>query len=99
MSDPRPDVDTTWAPLAVSTRQALLLLDYDIFPDCLPGELHPCGGSFAEHAAAHLAALRAVVEHRITHLGADAQPMVEQIYTATLAGLRAGDPCDQGHQP
>jgi hypothetical protein len=94
----RPDVDLTWQPLATSTRQALRLLGWGS-PDCLPGEPEACGGSFAEHAAAHLAALRAVVEHRTAHLGAGAGPMVETVYAETLATLREGDPCEQGHQP
>jgi hypothetical protein len=94
----RPDVDQTWQPLAVSTRQALRLLGWD-GPDCLPDEPEACGGGYAEHAAAHLAALRAVVEHRIGHLGADAGPLVEQVYASTAATLRAGIACDQGHQP
>ena len=91
-------VDLEWKPLAESTRQALSLLNYEV-PACLPGEPEACGGSFASHTLAHLAALRAVVEHRIAHLGEGSQPMVEDIYASTLATLRAGDPCDQGHQP
>jgi hypothetical protein len=92
------DVDPTWAPLATSTRQALRLLGWD-GPDCLPGEPEACGGSYAEHAAAHLAALRAVVEHRITHLGAWSDPLVSEVYGETMATLRAEGPCEQGHQP
>lgn len=89
-------VDPAWQPLAQSTRKALHLLGYEV-PACLPGEPEACGGSFAEHAAAHLAALRAVTEYRISHLGADASPLVEEVYAGMLATLQAGDPCEQGH--
>jgi hypothetical protein len=93
----RPDIDLTWKPLAESTRQALDLLGYPL-PACLPDEPEPCGGSFAEHTLAHLAALRAVVEYRITHLHLDDASLLEQIHDETLAKLRAAEPCDQGHQ-
>ncbi|HEV8653307.1 MAG TPA: hypothetical protein VG276_28910 [Actinomycetes bacterium] len=96
--DPHPADDyAAWKPLAEATRQALDLLGYGT-PRCLPGEPEACGGNFAEHALGHLAALKAVVEHRIAHLGEGSGPMVEQVYAATLATLRRTDPCDQGHQ-
>jgi hypothetical protein len=86
-----------WAPLARDTRAALALLGHPL-PNCLPGEPAACGGSYAEHALAHLAALRAVVEHRISHLGPGSEAMVETIYASTLAALLADDDCGQpGH--
>jgi hypothetical protein len=90
-----PDQDyQKWQPVAECTREALGLLGYGI-PDCLPGEPEACGGNFAEHAMAHLAALRAVVDHRISHLGTDAQPLVAQIYTETLNRMEAEESCGE----
>lgn len=60
--------DTAWAPLARTSRDALGLLGHPILPECLPGEGAPCGGTFAEHAAAHLATLQAVITHHLEHL-------------------------------
>lgn len=85
-----------WQPLAVDTRQALILLRYGV-PECLPGEPGACGGNFAEHTLANLGALRAVVEHHIRHLGADAMPLIEQIYARTRDQLAAEPPCGQKH--
>jgi hypothetical protein len=34
----------------------------------MPDEAMPCGGSFAEHAGAHLAAIKAVADHQLAHL-------------------------------
>lgn len=76
---PRAVDDSTWAPLAHSTREALALLGYDILPRCLPDEPAACGGTFAQHTAAHLATMRAVVEHHVTHLGPSWRPMLEEI--------------------
>lgn len=94
------DVDDypKWRPVAEDTRQALELLGWGV-PRCLPGEPEACGGSFAHHALAHLATLKAIVEVRIGHLGDGSQPMVEQIYQHALAQLGAEDPCNQGHMP
>ena len=86
-----------WKPIAERTREALGLLGWEV-PACLPGEPLACGGDFAEHTLGHLAALKAVVEDRIAHLGDGSAPMVEEIYTSTLATLRTEPPCDQGHQ-
>jgi hypothetical protein len=85
-----------WQPVAQSTRQALGLLGYGV-PDCLPGEPQACGGNFAEHAMGNLAALRALVDHRIAHLGADAQPLVDSIYGDILKQLAAAEPCGGDH--
>ena len=85
-----------WRPMAEATREALALLGYDV-PACLPGEPQACGGSDAGHAAANLGALRAVVEHRITHLGPGARPLVDAVADRVTAELTAGPACDQGH--
>jgi len=71
-----------WRPVAEATREALAQLGYPV-PACLPGEPEACGGSDAEHAAANLGALRAVVEYRITHLGPEARPLAGE----ALCGL------------
>jgi len=86
-----------WRPVAEATREALHQLGYGT-PACLPGEPEECGGSDAEHAAANLGALRAVVEHRIVHLGPEAAPLVEAVTARVRAELAAGPPCDQDHQ-
>jgi hypothetical protein len=61
--------DEAWRPLAEGTRAALANLGYVITPLCLPGEPEACGGSWAQHAAAHLAVLQAVTAHHFDHLG------------------------------
>lgn len=86
-----------WRQVAEATREALALLGYPV-PDCLPGEPGACGGSDAEHAAANLGALRAVVEHRITHLGPEAGPLVDGAAIGVRDQLTAGPACDQGHE-
>lgn len=78
-ADPRAVDDNTWAPLAHSTREALALIGYDIVARCLPDEPEACGGSFAQHTAAHLATMRAVIEHHVTHLGPAWRPMLQEI--------------------
>lgn len=88
---------STWRQVAEATRDALARLGYPV-PACLPGEADECGGSDAEHAAANLGALRAVVEHRITHLGSEARPMVDDVAARIGGELAAGPGCDQGHQ-
>lgn len=85
-----------WRPLAERTRQALGLLDYDV-PRCLPHEPGACGGDYAHHALANLAALKAVVEHRIAHLGPGSDALVGEVHAGVSAQLAAEDPCDQGH--
>jgi hypothetical protein len=67
----RRDLDAEWEPLARSSREALALLGYAITIRCLPGEPGPCGATFAQHAAAHLATMQAVIEHHLSHLGDD----------------------------
>lgn len=84
-----------WKPVAEATREALALLGYHV-PACLPGEPEACGADFAHHTVGNLATLKAVVEDRIGHLGDGSAALVEEIYTNTLATLRA-EPCDQGH--
>lgn len=61
--------DDAWQPLAERSREALRLLGYDVAVLCMPGEPEPCGGSFAQHTAAHMAAIKAVTDHHLAHLG------------------------------
>lgn len=86
-----------WQPVAESTRQALELLGWGM-PRCLPGEPEACGGNYAEHAAANLGVLKAVVEERITHLGPGSESLVDQVYADSVARLHAEPPCGRpGH--
>ena len=62
--------DEQWAGVAIGSRDALCKLGYHIGPNCLPGEPDACGGSFAEHAAGHFAAIIAVARHQLRHLDA-----------------------------
>jgi len=89
MMTPGVDIDTSWRPLAEQTRFALQHLNFCIEGACLPGETDACGGTFAQHAMAQLAALRAVVDDQISHLGTDAGPHVEMIYQETRRELSA----------
>lgn len=75
--------DAEWEPLACSSREALHLLGYTITPRCLPGEPEACGGTFAQHAASHLAALAAVTAHHVAHLGPSFNSLIESIYDQT----------------
>lgn len=78
--------DESWAPVARSTREAMVLLGYRITTRCLPDEPEPCGGNYAQHAAAHLASIRALVDHQLQHLGAP-QGVVTEIYDRITAEL------------
>jgi hypothetical protein len=88
--------DANWRQLAESSRQALALLGYTIGPACLPGESDPCGATCAEHVAAQLAALKAVADHHLAHLGVE---LVAPIYGPTYESITddlARD-CSNGH--
>ena len=61
--------DESWAPIARATREALSWLGRPIQPKRLPGEPDPCGGTFAVHAMAHLATIKAICDHQLIHLG------------------------------
>jgi hypothetical protein len=61
--------DQAWEPVARSTRDALASLGYSIAPRCLPDEANACGATFAQHAMAHLGALKAIADHHLKHLG------------------------------
>jgi len=89
-------VDDAWRPLAESSRSALRLLGWDV-PECLPSEAKPCGGSHAEHTAAHLGTLRAVVAHHVSHLGQAGEAIALKASAAARSTLSGGEPCDQGH--
>lgn len=63
-----PVADETWAPVAEAARGALALLGWPIEPACLPGEPDACGASFALHAMAHFATLKAIADHQLTYI-------------------------------
>jgi len=74
--------DESWAQVARNSRAALKLLGRDISNCCLPGEPQhdQCGATFAEHAMAQLAVLKAVADHQLQHLGGQAIVMSAEIY-------------------
>ena len=57
------NTDENWADLARHSRQALAELGYALKPRCLPDEPEACGGTFADHVMAQLAAIKAVADH------------------------------------
>jgi hypothetical protein len=83
--------DEAWAEVARTTRDALALLGRPVGPRCLPGEPDHCGGSFADHAAAQLAALEAVIEHQLWHLRPP-DSMIAHIRQHERAELEKGCP-------
>jgi len=86
--------DAGWAPLARGSRDALARLGLTTGPRCLPGERDAgqCGGTFAEHAAAHLATLKAVADHHLAHLGTPAH-ILAAVYDVTAAQIDCGGTC------
>jgi hypothetical protein len=78
--------DRAWKEPAEKTRQALGLLGYPLGPRCLPGEPQACGGSYSEHAFAHLVALKAVADHQLSHLG-EWNGAYEHVYDWTAADV------------
>lgn len=83
--------DRDWANVARASRDALALLGWPIARRCLPGEDDPCGGSFAEHAVAHLVTLQAVAGHQLTHLRPPRR-MTETLWRSISRELRQ-EPC------
>jgi hypothetical protein len=79
-----------WAQVARALRNALALLGYVVGPRCLPGEGAPCGATFAEHACANLAAIKAVADHQLTHLGPQMAPMHGSVYLDVRNELESG---------
>ena len=85
--------DESWADVARASRHALALLGRPIGPNCLPGEPEHCGGSFALHACAHLAVLKAIADHQLDHhLGTAMSAAGEEIYQHTMSELFEGCP-------
>lgn len=82
--------DESWAEVARDTRTALELFGRAIATRCLPGEPDFCGGTFAQHAAAHLGALKACADHQLSHAGPDLAGMALEVYRRELAELEAG---------
>lgn len=81
--------DQAWAALARGSREALRQLGYMITPQCLPGEPDECGGTFAQHAMAQLATLKAVADHHLMHLGPAWTELHSEIYRDTRAELES----------
>lgn len=85
--------DREWEVAATGSREALACLGYRIGPRCLPGEPDDCGGTYAEHAGAHLCALIAVAEHQLQHHlrwpDDGARRMVEDVAVELDAACRA----------
>ncbi len=79
--------DEVWAPVARSTRDALALLGRPIEPTCLPDEAEPCGASFALHAVAHFATIKAICDHQLEHLGTQFLGPQWEIYWGVIAEL------------
>jgi hypothetical protein len=87
MSEPTiSPMESAWAPVARSAREALALLGYVIEPRCLPDEPGACGGSFADHCVAYFGALKAVSDHQLTHIAPPAV-MVEAAYLTVRTEL------------
>src|SRR5579859_2456584 len=80
--------DQNWAELGRGRRQALAELGYAVGPRCLPDEPEACGGTFTDHVMAHLATIKAVADHHLTHLRPSAACYAE-IYTHQQAELDA----------
>jgi len=89
--------DDAWAGVARGARTALHNLGHPVDPDCLPGEPEPCGGSFAEHCVAYFAAIAAVTDHQMEHLGIGPRdPHASDIYNRTLETIRRDCQLDEG---
>lgn len=81
--------DEAWAAVARSTREVLALLGRPIEPKCLPDEAEPCGATFAMHAMAHLASIKAICDHQLAHLGPAFNEAQGEIYWHVRAELEA----------
>jgi hypothetical protein len=84
------ELEFSWAMVARETRDALALLGYPIERLCLPDEIDPCGGTYSQHAAAHLATISAIVSHQIDHLGHGYRGLVSDVYQNEIKTIRAG---------
>jgi hypothetical protein len=87
------EMDKTWADVARDTRAALALLGHPIDPLCLPDEIGACGGTFSQHAAAHLATIVAIADHQIKHLGPGYRGMVNDVYNETIREMKTWHSC------
>lgn len=88
------NADEAWEPLARASRDALALLGYDYAPRCLPGEPDnaACRGGFADHVLAHMATIKAVADHHLSHLQAPGH-LVEEIYAGIAAEIDCAKTC------
>jgi hypothetical protein len=79
--------DEGWATLARNSRVAMAAFGKET-PPCLPDEAEPCGATFAQHAGAHLAALKAIIDHHLEHLGPEFMAcLYPDVYAATQAEM------------
>ena len=86
--------DESWAEVARGTRRALAELGHPITPLCLPDEADPCGGTFTQHALAHLATIKAVADHQLEHLGPAWNDIQDTIYWNERIELERADRAD-----
>lgn len=82
--------DESWKEVAEKSRECLALMGYPIASKCLPGEPDSCGGSYAQHAMAHMASLKAVCDHQIAHLGMPISAISSAVYDRTAEQLDTG---------
>jgi hypothetical protein len=89
--------DEAWATLARTSRAAMAHFGKET-PPCLPDEAEACGATFAQHAAAHLAVLKAVADHHLEHLGPEFVACIyPDVYQATQAELAELCPHEPPH--
>jgi len=89
-------MDENWATLARNSRVAMAAFGKET-PPCLPDEAEPCGATFAQHAGAHLAALKAIIDHHLEHLGPEFMAcLYPDVYRATQAELAEVCPHEPG---
>lgn len=89
--------DASWAEYARAARDALARLGYGLAPRCLPGEDEECGATYAQHTVAYLAAINAVCDHQLAHLGPAYSEVEVRIYLYESAALE--ERCEDGHRP
>ena len=89
-----PGVERSWRDLAVAYRRALVALSWPV-PYCLPGERDACGQTDAEHAAAYLGTMGAVLSFRADHLhmGERGEQIRMAAFRAACAELEVLPPC------
>jgi len=81
--------DAEWRDIARETRVILARMGHPITDLCMPDEPDPCGGTWAQHAAAHLSVIKAIADHQLTHLGPHFSDLSVKIYRHTMEELAA----------